>query len=93
MLLDILIEIGRGFNHIEENSLRGAGDVVDPMTVSMISCWSMSILFSYILGILLGFWLLGCWIAFAMDEFFRETAYLIRWRSRKWTKKTIATHV
>ena len=93
MLIDILVEIGRGFNHVEENSLRGAGDVVYPMAVSMISCWTMSILFSYILGIRMGLGLTGCWIAFAMDEFFRGTAYLIRWRSRKWTTKTVAVHV
>ena len=92
MLIDILVEIGRGFNHVEENSLRGAGDVVYPMAVSMISCWTMSILFSYILGIHMGLGLTGCWIAFAMDEFFRGTAYLIRWRSRKWTTKTVAVH-
>ena len=92
MLIDILVEIGRGFNHVEENSLRGAGDVVYPMAVSMISCWTMSILFSYILGIRMGLGLTGCWIAFAMDEFFRGTAYLICWRSRKWTTKTVAVH-
>lgn len=88
MSIDILVEIGRGFNHIEENSLRGSGDVVYPMVISIFSCWSMSILFSYLLGIRLGLGLPGCWIAFAMDEFFRGTAYLIRWKSRKWMSKT-----
>ena len=92
MMLDILVEIGRGFNHVEENSLRGAGDVVYPMVISMVSCWTMSILFSYILGIHFGLGLAGCWIAFAMDEFFRGSAYLIRWRSKRWTTKTVATH-
>lgn len=88
LLIDIFVEIFRGFNHIEENSLRGSGDVVFPMTVSMISCWTMSVLFSYLLGVKLGLGLAGCWIAFAMDEAFRGVNYLIRWRSRKWTKKT-----
>ncbi len=90
MLIDIPVEIGRGFNHIEENSLRGAGDVFYPMVVSMISCWTMSILFSYLLGIKSGFGLAGCWIAFGMDEIFRGTIYFLRWHSRKWTKKTMA---
>ena len=71
MLVDIFVEIGRGFNHIEENSLKGAGDVVFPMIISIISCWLMSVLFSYILGIKLGLGLTGCWIAFGMDEAFR----------------------
>jgi len=91
MFIDIFVEIGRGFNHIEENSLRGAGDVVFPMVVSMISCWIMSILFSYLLGIRFGLGLAGCWIAFGMDEFFRGITYFFRWRSRKWTSKTVHT--
>ena len=92
LLLDIPLEIGRGFNHIEENSLRGAGDVVYPMIVSIISCWTMSILFSYLLGIRLSLGLAGCWIAFGMDEFFRGIAYFLRWRSRRWTTKTVSNH-
>lgn len=91
MFIDILVEIGRGFNHIEENSLRGAGDVVFPMCISILSCWTMSILFSYILGIQFGLGLTGCWFAFAMDEFFRGTAYFKRWRSKKWMQKTVAS--
>jgi Na+-driven multidrug efflux pump len=49
----------------------------------------MSILFSYILGVKLELGLLGCWIAFAMDELFRGTLFYKRWRSRKWTTKSI----
>ena len=91
MLLDILVEIGRGFNHIEENSLKGAGDVVYPMVVAIISCWTMSIFFSWLLGIKLGLGLAGCWFAFAMDEIFRGIAYFLRWRTRKWTQKTVSS--
>jgi Na+-driven multidrug efflux pump len=90
MLIDIFVEIGRGFNHIEGNSLRGAGDVVFPMMISVTSCWIMSILFSYILGIKFGLGLYGCWIAFAMDEIFRGTFFFLRWRSQKWTTKSVA---
>lgn len=67
LFIDIFVEIGRAFNHIEDNSLRGAGDVIFSMIVSIISCWTMSILFSYILGIRLGLGLTGCWIAFMLS--------------------------
>lgn len=90
LFFDIFVEIFRGFNHIEENSLRGAGDVVFPMVVSICSCWMMSVLFSYILGVRLGLGLTGCWIAFAMDEAFRGINYYLRWKSQKWMKKTLA---
>ena len=90
LLIDILVEIFRGFNHIAENSLRGSGDVIFPMALSMTSCWTMSVLFSYLLGVRLNLGLTGCWIAFAMDEAFRGINYFLRWRSRKWMKKTQA---
>ena len=50
----------------------------------------MSVLFSYLLGVRLNLGLTGCWIAFAMDEAFRGINYFLRWRSRKWMKKTQA---
>lgn len=89
LFLDIFVELFRGFNHIEENSLRGAGDVVFPMVVSICSCWMISVLFSYLLGVKAGLGLNGCWIAFALDEAFRGVNYYFRWRSRKWTKKAL----
>lgn len=89
LFIDIFVEIGRAFNHVEDNSLRGAGDVVFPMAIAMISCWMMSILFSWILGIKLGLGLQGCWIAFMMDELFRGLILFARFRSRKWMTKTV----
>ncbi len=85
-LIDILVEFGRAFNHVENNSLNGAGDVMFPMIVSIISAWGMSILFSYIFGIRMGFGLAGCWTAFAMDEIFRGLIFFYRFRSKKWMR-------
>ena len=87
--IDIFVEIGRAFNHVEDNSLRGAGDVFFPMVIAVISCWGVSILFAYLLGIRLRMGLAGCWIAFMLDEMFRGSIFFIRFRSRKWTKKRI----
>ena len=90
LAIDIFVEIFRGFNHIEEFSLRGSGDVVYPMIVATISCWVMSVGFAYILGIRMGWGLAGCWFAFGLDEMARGVSYLIRWRSRRWMTKTVA---
>lgn len=89
LFIDIFVEIGRAFNHVEENSLRGAGDVNFPMIVSIFSCWLLSILFSYILGIKLEMGLYGCWIAFMLDELFRGLMFFYRFRSRKWMGKKL----
>lgn len=89
MLIDLFVEFGRAFNHIENNALRGAGDVIFSMYVSILSCWAISILLSYILCIQFGLGLPGCWIAFAIDENFRGLLFYHRFKSRKWTKKVI----
>ncbi len=87
MLTDIFVELGRAMNHIGENALNGAGDVMTPMVVAMSTCWGISVVFSYILGVRFGMGLLGCWIAFMMDEVVRGTIYFIRWHSGKWRNK------
>ena len=89
LFIDIFVEIGRAFNHVEDNSLRGAGDVMFPMVVSIISCWLISILFSYILGIGLGLGLAGCWVAFMLDELFRGFSFWKRFRTKKWMEKKV----
>ena len=89
LAIDIFVEIFRGFNHIEEFSLRGAGDVLFPMVTATISCWLLSVGAGWLLGIHFGFGLAGCWIAFGLDEMFRGVNYLRRWRSRKWMEKTV----
>ena len=89
LAIDIFVEIFRGFNHIEEFSLRGSGDVVFPMVIATFSCWLMSVGAGWLLGIHFGFGLAGCWVAFGMDEMFRGVNYLRRWRSRRWMTKTV----
>lgn len=89
LFIDIFVEVGRAFNHVEDNSLRGAGDVMFPMVVAVVSCWLISILFSYVLGIRMGLGLKGCWIAFMMDELFRGLIFWRRFRSRKWVGKKV----
>lgn len=89
LLIDLFVEIFRAFNHIEDNSLRGAGDVVFPMIIAITSCWVMSILFSYVLGVKLGLGLYGCWIAFMLDEMFRGIILYVRFGKKKWMKMKV----
>lgn len=86
---DIAVEAFRAVNHIEENALRGAGDVFFPMVASIVSCWCASVLLAYLFSIRLGMGLLGCWLAFACDEGLRGIVYLTRWHSRRWEKKLL----
>jgi len=89
MFIEVILNIGRSFNVVEENCLRASGDVVYQMSVGMFSCWFVSVLFCYINGVLLEGKLTGCWIAFAMDEWTRAALYMHRWVGKKWTTKRI----
>jgi putative MATE family efflux protein len=69
--------------------LRATGDVVYPMAVSVSSMLLMRLLFSYILGILLGMGVIGVWIAMYMDWIVRSIFFYARLISGKWKGRSI----
>ncbi len=88
-LMDILVELGRGTNHANQFMLNSVGDVTYCTVVSMISCWVNAVFLSYIFAIVCGWGLVGCWIAFIVDEWTRGILYIIRWHSGKWENKKV----
>ncbi|MFZ5987054.1 MAG: MATE family efflux transporter [Bacillota bacterium] len=84
MVLTLVLEPGRVFNIVIINCLKAAGDVKFPVIMGVISMYGIGVTLSYILGIVLGLGLVGVWIAFACDEWFRGIIMLWRWKSRVW---------
>ncbi|MDD2503219.1 MAG: MATE family efflux transporter [Clostridia bacterium] len=72
------------------NALRAANDVKFTMTVSIISMWIFRVIFSYILGMYLGWGAIGVWIAMIMDWICRLSFFIHRFRSDKWRTKYIS---
>jgi putative MATE family efflux protein len=89
LLLCIILEPGRTFNLVVINSLRATGDANISLLMAFISNWGICVPLAYYLGIHLGFGLLGIWIAFIVDEWFRGIIMYFRWRSRVWEKKVL----
>jgi len=89
LLIAVILEPGRVFNIVIINSLRAAGDARFPVIMGIISMWGIGVLLSYFLGVACGLGLIGVWIAFASDEWFRGIAMLLRWRSRVWYKMAL----
>ncbi|MEK0315100.1 MATE family efflux transporter [Cohnella sp. 56] len=89
LLLSVVLEPGRTFNIVINNSLRAAGDARFPVLMGVLSMWGISVPLAYYLGVHSGFGLLGVWIAFAIDEWLRGIIMLLRWRSRAWEKKAL----
>lgn len=91
ILLTIILEPGRAFNLVIISSLRAAGDVRLPVYMGILSMWGISVPLAYFLGIHFGLGLVGIWVAFIVDEWFRGLVMLWRWRSRAWEKKSFVT--
>ena len=89
--VDVVLEIGRAVNITAVNSLIASGDVFFPFWTGVIVMWGVATLFAYILGIGLGWGLVGIWLAMALDELIRAAVFERRWRSRKWQNKAF-TH-
>jgi putative MATE family efflux protein len=89
MVIDVIVELGRGMNHVMQNALHAAGDARYTMMVNVICSWGVSIPFAWLFGVKCGMGLTGCWIAFAMDEVLRGSMNVLRWRSGKWKTKAL----
>ncbi len=89
LLVDIFVETIRGTTNVGDTSLNANGDVRIVSLVSITACWGVTVLFSYLLGVKLGLGLVGCWIAFGLDELFKSSLYVLRWRSGKWRGQRI----
>lgn len=90
LLIEILLEPGKAINIVGINSLRATGDVKFPVYIGIFSMWTFGVGIAYILGIKMGLGLIGIWLGFALDEWFRAILVLIRWKSRAWEGKSFA---
>ena len=87
LIVDVFLEIGRTSNIFAGSTLRATGDTFYPFLVGIIFQWSIAVGLSYVIGIPLGYGLVGMWIGFAIDENIRGVILLRRWHSGKWRSK------
>lgn len=64
--------------------LKGAGDAKYTMITTLIGMWVFRIAMGYILGINLGFGLIGVWLGMYTDWLVRGILYYIRFKKGKW---------
>lgn len=89
-VIDWFLEIGRVRNIFACGTLRSTGDAIYPVIVGVIFQWSVAVGVSYLLGIPLGYGLIGMWIGFALDENLRGIILMRRWHSLRWAGKSFA---
>jgi len=79
-----LVQPSQSTQFVLAGALRGAGDTKWPLYSTIIGVWGFRVLLSYIFVQLLGFGLVGAWVAMAVDQFARSSIILYRFRSNKW---------
>ena len=83
---DIIVEVGRGMNHVGQNGLNATGDVNFTTVTSIISGFICCVGLAYVFAIWLNLGLIGIWVSYAIDELFRGTIYYVRWCRGRWKK-------
>ena len=60
------------------------------MLTSMISMWGVRVAFAYLFGVILGWGVIGVWLAHSvLDWIVRSIIFYLRYRSNKWETKAI----
>ena len=88
MLIEIFLEWGRSVNIVMVRCLQAAGDIRFPVTLGILSAWTVAVLGGYLVGVVAGWGLVGIWIAMACDECIRAVVFLFRWKSGAWKNKS-----
>lgn len=68
---------------------RGAGDLTKVSEVCTVALASNFVLGAWLLGVHLGWGLVGIWVAMAADECTRGAVFLWRWHGGVWRKKLV----
>lgn len=89
LFIEFFLEIGRTVNIVMTKCLVAVGDVMFPVFTGIICMWSLAVGFSYIIGIHMGYGLVGIWIAMAIDECIRGIVFIFRFYYLSHAKKGI----
>lgn len=81
--LNLLLQPGKMLNMAMGNCLNAVGDTRYTMLTAIFSMWLVATGLSYVLGIHLGWGLVGIYSCMIADEYLRGILVLIRWRGKK----------
>ena len=82
--ITVLLEPGRTFNLVVINALRAAGDARFPVMAGALSMLLVLAGGSWVLGVVLGWGLVGVWVAYVADEWIRGLIMWHRWQTHAW---------
>ncbi|MDO8139918.1 MAG: MATE family efflux transporter [Candidatus Brocadiales bacterium] len=74
---------------VYSGGLRGAGDTISPMIITIVGTLCFHVPVSYLFGITLGWGLTGVWFGSALDWICRAIAIYILYRRGRWRRVTV----
>ncbi|HHT9137486.1 MAG TPA: MATE family efflux transporter [Candidatus Wunengus sp. YC60] len=74
---------------VYSGGLRGAGDTISPMIITIVGTLCFHVPVSYVFGITLGWGLPGVWFGSALDWICRAIAIYILYRRGRWRRVTV----
>jgi putative MATE family efflux protein len=78
------VEVLQAAAFVFAGALRGAGDTLYPMLVTLILMWVVRVPLALVLGLVLGMGLAGAWAGMALDLSLRGIIYYFRFRRGRW---------
>ncbi len=85
LLVNTLVQIPLwAISFITPSALRAAGDAKYTSVVSMLTMWLFRVVMGYVLGVVLGWGVLGVWIAMDLEWGVRGLIFLKRFYGTKW---------
>ncbi|HKJ24441.1 MAG TPA: MATE family efflux transporter [Myxococcota bacterium] len=82
--LGALVQVFDALNIIASGSLRGAGDTRWPFVVQSLDAWAVSVPLAWLVGVWLGYGVVGAWCALAASMAVLNVLLLGRFRSGAW---------
>lgn len=89
MLVEVFLGVGRALNIVMVKALIAVGDVRTPVTVNVLSSWVFAVGGGYLLGIGLGWGIVGMWLAMCVDEWLRAGFLLATFARGGWRRRAI----
>ncbi|WP_080801051.1 MATE family efflux transporter [Arabiibacter massiliensis] len=90
MLVEVFLGIGRALNIVMVKALIAVGDVRTPVAVNVLSSWVFAVGGGYLLGIGLGWGIVGMWIAMCVDEWLRAGFLVATFARGGWRRRASA---
>jgi putative MATE family efflux protein len=85
-VLNLILQPGKMLNMALGNALNAIGDTRFNMITSLFSMWLVATLLSYLIGVHLGYGLIGIYICMICDEYVRGFISFFRWRRKKYLR-------